>query len=302
MSELITHAPQDRSDTSRACAQAKAGELVRTYFGEAAGDDGELAMAAMEELIRWFLAGGQRQQEQVVRPVNEAPDSKSTDPSAFEQRLEEVLLSSGFPARHPILLDWARVKFALRELDRLKAVIRDRRPGGCSCAACKPLSLESMRMIVCEQCGSKRCPHATDHRLACTNSNDSGQAGSSYGRLLVAGPTVACAEDLELIASRLESFAPNGPAQDGVLLLQAARICRQVAAQESYGGGPTLPDPHPITAALDEVRSLCRDFSGRDGSVYIGDVEAALDRIEGHALAYFAGWLGQQRQAGGGDR
>lgn len=36
------------------------------------------------------------------------------------------------------------------------------------------------RMIVCPECGNKRCPHATDHNLACTNSNDPGQPGSRY--------------------------------------------------------------------------------------------------------------------------
>lgn len=32
----------------------------------------------------------------------------------------------------------------------------------------------------CELCGNKRCPHYTDHRLACTNSNEPGQAGSVF--------------------------------------------------------------------------------------------------------------------------
>jgi hypothetical protein len=36
------------------------------------------------------------------------------------------------------------------------------------------------RMILCPDCGNKRCPKATNHRLACTNSNDSGQQGSRY--------------------------------------------------------------------------------------------------------------------------
>lgn len=30
----------------------------------------------------------------------------------------------------------------------------------------------------CEKCGNKRCPHHSDHLLACTGSNDSGQKGS----------------------------------------------------------------------------------------------------------------------------
>ena len=42
---------------------------------------------------------------------------------------------------------------------------------------------ELYTMILCETCGNKRCPHATDHRHACTDSNDSGQAGSAYGGL-----------------------------------------------------------------------------------------------------------------------
>jgi hypothetical protein len=41
-----------------------------------------------------------------------------------------------------------------------------------------PLALN--RMFLCETCGNKRCPHATDHRLACTNSNAPGQPGSRY--------------------------------------------------------------------------------------------------------------------------
>jgi hypothetical protein len=36
------------------------------------------------------------------------------------------------------------------------------------------------RMFLCSICGNKRCPHATDHELACTHSNESGQKGSAY--------------------------------------------------------------------------------------------------------------------------
>jgi hypothetical protein len=37
------------------------------------------------------------------------------------------------------------------------------------------------RMFLCETCGNKRCPHAADHRNACTGSNEPGQPGSLYG-------------------------------------------------------------------------------------------------------------------------
>jgi hypothetical protein len=51
----------------------------------------------------------------------------------------------------------------------------------CGCEACQPNTSLGMRMILCATCGNKRCPHATDHRHACTNSNEPGQPGSSYG-------------------------------------------------------------------------------------------------------------------------
>lgn len=42
------------------------------------------------------------------------------------------------------------------------------------------LPLSSTKMILCQLCGCKRCPHASDHDLACTESNEPGQAGSVY--------------------------------------------------------------------------------------------------------------------------
>ena len=44
----------------------------------------------------------------------------------------------------------------------------------------RALGLDSARMILCEHCGNKRCPHASDHRNECTGSNDPRQAGSVY--------------------------------------------------------------------------------------------------------------------------
>jgi len=41
-----------------------------------------------------------------------------------------------------------------------------------------PLNME--RMIVCPECGNKRCPKASNHELACTDSNEAGQDGSVY--------------------------------------------------------------------------------------------------------------------------
>ena len=54
----------------------------------------------------------------------------------------------------------------------------------CVCYRCwretHPSAFRS-RMFLCETCGNKRCPHATDHRNKCTGSNEPGQPGSYYG-------------------------------------------------------------------------------------------------------------------------
>lgn len=49
------------------------------------------------------------------------------------------------------------------------------------CWACvrRAMKLPS-RMILCPTCGNKRCPKASDHELACTDSNEPGQPGSVF--------------------------------------------------------------------------------------------------------------------------
>lgn len=42
------------------------------------------------------------------------------------------------------------------------------------------MNMTFQRMILCPKCHNKRCPKATDHRLACSNSNEAGQPGSVY--------------------------------------------------------------------------------------------------------------------------
>ena len=42
------------------------------------------------------------------------------------------------------------------------------------------IPLSAVKVIVCPECGNKRCPKATDHELSCTGSNDTNQIGSIY--------------------------------------------------------------------------------------------------------------------------
>jgi hypothetical protein len=47
------------------------------------------------------------------------------------------------------------------------------------CEVCNP-ALVGVVMVLCPTCVNKRCPHAHDHRDACTHSNAVGQPGSSW--------------------------------------------------------------------------------------------------------------------------
>lgn len=50
----------------------------------------------------------------------------------------------------------------------------------CWCRTCRPVTFADSHFVVCPDCGNKRCPHANDHRNACTGSNEPGQEGSAY--------------------------------------------------------------------------------------------------------------------------
>ena len=76
------------------------------------------------------------------------------------------------------------------------------------------------RMIVCATCGNKRCPHATDHRHACTGSNELGQKGSAYQS------TTHHPDPAELLAARKLSEAQRA-------LREAARALLDVYSEEA---------------------------------------------------------------------
>ena len=87
---------------------------------------------------------------------------------------------------------------------RRQGLMEDVEPA-CGCFACvgnRPTGLSFLTfgmttMIVCAECGNKRCPHGTDHRNACTASNEPEQPGSRYGGLPTqpTAATSACTGD-----------------------------------------------------------------------------------------------------------
>lgn len=62
-------------------------------------------------------------------------------------------------------------------------------PGpACGCSACldeldnflEPTEAMARFMVLCPECGNKRCPKAAHHENQCTGSNEPGQPGSTY--------------------------------------------------------------------------------------------------------------------------
>lgn len=51
------------------------------------------------------------------------------------------------------------------------------------------MPLSNSKMILCPECGNKRCPKASDHRLDCTQSNEPNQPGSVYSVVLAVPQT-----------------------------------------------------------------------------------------------------------------
>lgn len=122
---------------------------------------------------------------QVYVPVYAAPPAPVALPSGYSD-FEEIWSSS----THPLTQDDEMKDFAWDIWNACRATMLKsfgnseqlNSPGvpDCSCRTCRPITLRDMRFVVCPECGNKRCPHANDHRNACTGSNEPGQEGSAY--------------------------------------------------------------------------------------------------------------------------
>ena len=70
--------------------------------------------------------------------------------------------------------------------DQQREASQKSEPVACWCHRCnKTITIGGIpfaltHMILCPDCGNKRCPHASDHNLKCTNSNEPNQEGSIY--------------------------------------------------------------------------------------------------------------------------
>lgn len=138
---------------------------------------------------------------------------------------------------------------------------------GCSnCHTCAPNRIGGpMRMIVCPECGYKRCPKANDCRNACTGSNEPGQTGSAY-------PAVQTLDEARVqrstLVSTIKSEWRTDHVEDILAMVQPQRIAELEDERDELAIGMHKPDAHAPTveqiisaidgceASRDEIRDM----------------------------------------------
>lgn len=169
------------------------------------GDDGETFVAcdSDDERAIPLYAAPQLQQPALTVWYGSMPESNGkTNWTAILHRKGEGMLDgitidrSEYPGRVLYAADRARYLIGEKpdrpfilyyDADKHSGYVAPCKAGGnspvipdCSCGTCRPVTFTDSRFVVCSECGNKRCPHANDHRNACTGSNDPGQEGSAY--------------------------------------------------------------------------------------------------------------------------
>lgn len=144
----------------------------------------------------------------------------------------------------------------------------------CWCETCRPITLTDMRMVLCPTCGNKRCPHATNHRNACTGSNEPGQPGSSWEHVKPVGqPAPRHAENPTGIGydtppEELERILAQPEPRDAI-----ARSKRILGLVDEYHENPTRDMRTALRVALmdefqPEPRAEATDADKQDAARY----------------------------------
>lgn len=123
------------------------------------------------------------------------------------------------------------------------------------------------RMIVCNLCGNKRCPHANDINNACTGSNEPGQPGSAY-------PSHPLTEPLQEVPSRVAYIkTPSG---------------RTFVDGNSQSSGEWTPKP----SARRRLVFDCETAPLSDAAKYLEDPEPPANYSKPETIAK---WIAEKR-------
>ena len=100
--------------------------------------------------------------------------------------MKEALKQEQGGTKRPVESDYLSYTAYTRALEAYCDEQEQGKPVACWCHKCNKNELVNgvpfamTRMILCPDCGNKRCPKASDHTLLCTNSNKPNQTGSVY--------------------------------------------------------------------------------------------------------------------------
>lgn len=124
-------------------------------------------------------------------------------------------------------------------------------------AGVAPSFIAMRTMILCPECGNKRCPKATHHYHDCTGSNDSGQPGSAYpGRVeMLRNEVAGLKDDREALSTLLRQLRQDYKAK---IVAFDSRV-RAIDDALSEHGEPLKPLPD-----LDELRGAFNITDGVD--------------------------------------
>jgi len=160
------------------------------YHGTAAAYDATIM--ALTELKEWRMAAPQLPQPSVVdeqyQHLSELYHSQEKRLFKIAQRIKGPSFDKYAYSPSQAIDVLESEIFGERECDGRAAMLQgaepvsqpDELPTKCWCHTCRPVTMTDMRFVVCPKCGNKRCPHANDHRNACTGSSEPGQEGSAY--------------------------------------------------------------------------------------------------------------------------
>ncbi|EPX7616594.1 hypothetical protein QM091_09350 [Enterobacter roggenkampii] len=169
--------------------------ITQTAFADSRAElEEELELARIElasleaEPVAWLLSGGGAKNNvsfdsgnayadplREVTPLYTAPPAPVSVPDAMEMDDD---FDSAF--EHGKAVGWNAYRAAMLQSFGNSEQLNSPVIPDCSCRTCRPVTFSDSRFVVCPECGNKRCPHANDHRNACTGSNEPGQEGSAY--------------------------------------------------------------------------------------------------------------------------
>ena len=173
----------------QAVADLKAGYTLGHADVAILNELARIALASLEaEPVAWLLSGGGAKNNvsfdsgnayadplREVTPLYTAPPAPVSVPAAMEMDDD---FDSAF--EHGKAVGWNAYRAAMLQSFGNSEQLNSPVIPDCWCRTCRPITLRDMRFVVCPECGNKRCPHANDHRNACTGSNEPGQEGSAY--------------------------------------------------------------------------------------------------------------------------